>query len=161
MCIVLAALGVLPLAVVARTEGKHTVAADTLETAWRTAQEELATFPPEARLEFAPEIAHYIQLQQPDLVHEAISYQLCGFVRRSRWTLVLPTPGSNKSRWLIASSVVDRLIGRGPEIGVESDLVDAVPEALREQDADKLLRRVDIPGCPPAAVPSVPARCVA
>ena len=45
---------------------------DALEAAWRAAQEQLATLTPTARFVIATESAHYVQLQQPDLVIEMV-----------------------------------------------------------------------------------------
>lgn len=45
---------------------------EVLETAWRTAQEQLAVLVPDSRFVVAKKSAHYIQLQQPELVITAI-----------------------------------------------------------------------------------------
>jgi pimeloyl-ACP methyl ester carboxylesterase len=45
---------------------------EVLERAWRAAQEGLATLSPRSRFEVAEESAHYVQLEQPDLVIAAI-----------------------------------------------------------------------------------------
>ena len=53
---------------------------EALERAWRTAQEGLAALTPGGRFEVAAESAHYVQLQQPELVIAAIR-QVVGAVR--------------------------------------------------------------------------------
>lgn len=71
-------LGTIPLVVIAKGQPFGLKAADLgfppeeLERAWRAAQEGLATLSPRGRFEVAEESAHYVQLQQPDLVIEAI-----------------------------------------------------------------------------------------
>jgi pimeloyl-ACP methyl ester carboxylesterase len=45
---------------------------DALEVAWRAAQEQLATLTPTAHFVVAKESAHYVQLQQPDLVIDTV-----------------------------------------------------------------------------------------
>ncbi|MGH2599333.1 MAG: alpha/beta fold hydrolase, partial [Dehalococcoidia bacterium] len=68
----------LPMAVLAHgqpfglTEAELGFSPGALETAWRAAEEELATLVPGASFTVATESAHYIQLQQPELVIEAI-----------------------------------------------------------------------------------------
>jgi pimeloyl-ACP methyl ester carboxylesterase len=47
-------------------------APEALETAWRTAQEQLAALVPTGRFVIAEESAHYVQLQQPELVTTAV-----------------------------------------------------------------------------------------
>jgi pimeloyl-ACP methyl ester carboxylesterase len=60
---------------------------DALETAWRAAQEQLATLVPDASFTVATESAHYIQLQQPELVIDAIR-QVVDAVRDSvSWSM--------------------------------------------------------------------------
>ena len=54
-----------------------------LEAAWRAAQTQLAALVPGARFEVATESAHYIQLEQPDLVIDAVR-QVVDDVRRTR-----------------------------------------------------------------------------
>lgn len=78
----------IPLAVLAHgkpfgvTENQLGFSPDALEVAWRAAQEELAALVPDARYAVASESAHYIQLEQPELVIEAIR-QVVGAVWRS------------------------------------------------------------------------------
>ena len=71
-------LGPIPLVVIAKGQPFGLKAEDlgfppeALERAWRAAQEGLATLSPRAHFEVAEESAHYVQLQQPDLVIAAI-----------------------------------------------------------------------------------------
>lgn len=58
---------------------------DILEKAWRTAQEELVTLVPKARFTIARESAHYIQLQQPELVTESIRQVVEGVWHNDTW----------------------------------------------------------------------------
>jgi pimeloyl-ACP methyl ester carboxylesterase len=68
----------MPLAVLAHgqpfglTEQELGFSPDALETAWRAAEEQLATLVPGASFTVATESSHYIQLQQPELVIQAI-----------------------------------------------------------------------------------------
>jgi pimeloyl-ACP methyl ester carboxylesterase len=68
----------LPLVVLAHgqpfglTEEELGLSPDALERAWRAAQEELAGLTPTARFVVATESGHYIQLQQPELVTDAV-----------------------------------------------------------------------------------------
>src|ERR687898_245475 len=55
-------------------------------------------------------------------------------------------------------SVVDSLVGRCPEIECWKG-TSGVPNALGQEDADQLLRGVDVPGGAVATVPAVPSRC--
>jgi pimeloyl-ACP methyl ester carboxylesterase len=59
--------------------------ADALEAAWRAAQERLATLVPRARYSVARESGHYIQLQQPALVTEAIRQVVAGVQAPDTW----------------------------------------------------------------------------
>src|SRR5260370_39301251 len=54
-------------------------------------------------------------------------------------------------------SVIDRLIGRGPEVAADIRRTWGRPRALRHQDRDHLLPRVRVPRCTQAAVPTVPS----
>jgi pimeloyl-ACP methyl ester carboxylesterase len=71
-------LGPIPLVVIAHGQPFGLQAEDlgfppeALEKAWRAAQEGLASLSPRGRFEVAEESAHYVQLQQPDLVIAAI-----------------------------------------------------------------------------------------
>lgn len=71
-------LGPLPLVVIAHAEpfGLTTeqlgFPPEVLEKAWRSAQEGLATLAPDSRFVIAEESAHYVQLQQPELVIAAV-----------------------------------------------------------------------------------------
>jgi pimeloyl-ACP methyl ester carboxylesterase len=50
------------------------------EAAWRTGQDELAALVPDAKHVIAKESDHYIQIEQPDLVIDAVR-QVVGAVR--------------------------------------------------------------------------------
>lgn len=63
---------------------------ETLERAWRTAQEGLATLSPRARFEVTEESAHYVQLDQPDLVIAAIRQVVAAVRDPASWA----TPAS-------------------------------------------------------------------
>jgi pimeloyl-ACP methyl ester carboxylesterase len=69
----------LPLFVLARgrplgpTEEQLGFPPEDLETAWRTAEEDLAALSPQSRFQVAAESAHYIQLDEPELVIRAIA----------------------------------------------------------------------------------------
>lgn len=71
-------LGDIPLVVLAHgqpfglTEDELGFSPERLEEVWRAAQEGLARLTPDARFEVATESAHYIQLQQPGLVIDAV-----------------------------------------------------------------------------------------
>jgi pimeloyl-ACP methyl ester carboxylesterase len=71
-------LGPVPLAVIAKgqpfglNEEDLGFPPEELERAWRAAQEGLAALAPAARLEIAAESGHYVQLQQPELVIDAV-----------------------------------------------------------------------------------------
>jgi pimeloyl-ACP methyl ester carboxylesterase len=56
-----------------------------LETAWNTAQEQLAMLVPGGRFIVAEESAHYVQLQQPDLVITAIQQVVDAVRDPSTW----------------------------------------------------------------------------
>ncbi len=79
----------LPLAVLARAQplglpnDQPDLSPDALEAAWRKAQEQLATLAPGASFVVATESAHYVQLEQPELVIEAIQ-QVVQAVRQNR-----------------------------------------------------------------------------
>src|SRR3989442_15586600 len=55
------------------------------------------------------------------------------------------------------NSVVDRLVGRGPEIEADVRWTGGSPGALGHEDVDHVLPGLGIPGGPHAAVPAVPA----
>jgi hypothetical protein len=55
------------------------------------------------------------------------------------------------------TSVVDRLVGRGPEIEIDVRSPGGIPDALGHQDPDQVLLRVRIPGRTIAAVPAEPS----
>src|SRR5712691_5024898 len=57
---------------------------------------------------------------------------------------------------LADASVVDHLVGRGPEVEIDTRRNGGIPEALGHQDRDHLLRGVRIPRRAVAAVPAVP-----
>jgi hypothetical protein len=58
---------------------------EALDRAWATAQGQLATLAPRARHAVATESAHYIQLQQPALVTEAIRQVVAGVRDPDTW----------------------------------------------------------------------------
>jgi pimeloyl-ACP methyl ester carboxylesterase len=84
-------LPVLPLAVLAKSqsfgisEDELGFSPEALDGAWRAAQERLATLVPRARYTVASESGHYIQLQQPALVIEAIRQVVAGVRDRATW----------------------------------------------------------------------------
>jgi pimeloyl-ACP methyl ester carboxylesterase len=84
-------LGSLPLAVLAKgqsfglTDAELGFSAEALDRAWRAAQERLATLVPRARYSVAGESGHYIELQQPALVIEAIRQVVAGVRDRDTW----------------------------------------------------------------------------
>ena len=63
-----------------------------LETAWNTAQEQLASLVTGGRFVVAEESAHYVQLQQPDLVITAIQQVVDAVRDPSTWAT--PTAGT-------------------------------------------------------------------
>ena len=68
---------------------------EALETAWRTAQEQLAMLVPDGRFVVAEESAHYVQLQQPDLVIAAVRQVVAAVRDPSSWVIAVngtPTP---------------------------------------------------------------------
>jgi pimeloyl-ACP methyl ester carboxylesterase len=65
---------------------------EVLETAWNTAQEQLAMLVPDGRFVVAEESAHYVQLQQPDLVITAIQQVVDAVRDPSTWAT--PTAGT-------------------------------------------------------------------
>jgi pimeloyl-ACP methyl ester carboxylesterase len=81
----------LPLAVLAHGQPFGVPEADlgfspeALEVAWRAAQDELATLVPRTRYTVASESGHYIQLQQPELVTEAVRQVVAGVQNRDTW----------------------------------------------------------------------------
>jgi pimeloyl-ACP methyl ester carboxylesterase len=81
----------LPLAVLAHdqafglTEDQLGFSPEALEVAWRAAQERLATLVPRARYSVAGESAHYVQLQQPALVLEAVRQVVAGVRDPDTW----------------------------------------------------------------------------
>jgi len=81
----------LPLAVLARTQPLGIGDADpeisdaVFEASWWSAQEQLATLAPRARYVAAAESAHYVQLQQPELVTEAIRQVVAGVRHPDTW----------------------------------------------------------------------------
>lgn len=84
-------LPTLPLAVLAHSqpfglsEEQLGFSPEALEGAWRVAQEQLATLVPRARYSVATESAHYVQLQQPALVSEAVHQVVAGVRDRDTW----------------------------------------------------------------------------
>ena len=58
---------------------------DTFDTVWQALQAELAALVPEARQVIATESGHYIQLEQPDLVIEAIQQVVDGVRDPDTW----------------------------------------------------------------------------
>jgi pimeloyl-ACP methyl ester carboxylesterase len=65
---------------------------ETLESAWRTAQEQLAMLVPDGRFVIAEESAHYVQLQQPELVVDAIREVVEAVRDPSTWEAHAATP---------------------------------------------------------------------
>ncbi|CAA9573305.1 MAG: hypothetical protein AVDCRST_MAG86-1900 [uncultured Truepera sp.] len=60
---------------------------DALDRAWARAQEQLATLVPGTRYVVATESAHYVQLQQPELVTEAIRQVVTAVRDPASWSL--------------------------------------------------------------------------
>ncbi len=92
-------LGDVPLVVLAHgqpfglTEDELGFPPEKLETAWRAAQEGLARLTPDARFEVAAESSHYIQLQQPELVIDAVRAVVDAVRDPASWdTAVAATP---------------------------------------------------------------------
>src|SRR5215212_791024 len=54
--------------------------------------------------------------------------------------------------------VVDRLIGRGPEIEKDTRRTGGIPDALAHQDTDQLLLGIHVPGRAVATVPAITSR---
>ncbi len=85
-------LGAMPLAVLAHgqpfglSEQDLGFSPDALETAWRSAQMGLATLTPNARYFVASDSSHYIQLDQPELVTEAIREVVAGVRAPDTWS---------------------------------------------------------------------------
>lgn len=67
-------------------------APEALERAWRAAQEELATLVPNAHFAVATESAHYVQLDQPELVIAAIRQVVEAVRDPSTWAMPQATP---------------------------------------------------------------------
>jgi pimeloyl-ACP methyl ester carboxylesterase len=65
---------------------------EVLEGAWRTAQEQLAMLVPDGRFVIAKESAHYIQLQQPELVIAAVQQVVEAVRDPSAWATGEATP---------------------------------------------------------------------
>jgi pimeloyl-ACP methyl ester carboxylesterase len=84
-------LGAMPMAVLAHgqpvglTEEAPGFAPDTLEVAWRSAQEGLAAPVPDARFFVAQNSDQYIRLEQPELVTEAIRQAVAGIRDPDTW----------------------------------------------------------------------------
>jgi pimeloyl-ACP methyl ester carboxylesterase len=84
-------LPAVPLAVLAQgqsfglSEDQLGFSPEALQVAWGAAQERLATLVPRARYFVAAESAHYIQLQQPALVIEAIRQVVAGVRDQDTW----------------------------------------------------------------------------
>ena len=84
-------LPALPLAVLAKSqtfgisEDELGFSPEALDGAWRAAQERLATLVPRARYTLASESGHYIQLQQPALVSEAVRQVVAGVRTSAAW----------------------------------------------------------------------------
>jgi hypothetical protein len=57
-----------------------------LDTAWHTAQDALATLSPNARHKTATKSAHYIQIQEPQLVIDAIKQVVEAVRNPATWT---------------------------------------------------------------------------
>jgi pimeloyl-ACP methyl ester carboxylesterase len=85
-------LGAMPLAVLAHgqpfglPEQELGFSPDALETAWSAAQRGLATLEPDARYFVAGDSAHYIQIDQPELVTEAIRQVVAGVRHPDTWS---------------------------------------------------------------------------
>jgi hypothetical protein len=58
---------------------------DALEAAWTAAQHALAMLAPHGRFEIATESAHYVQLQQPELVIAAIGQVIRALREPGTW----------------------------------------------------------------------------
>ncbi len=67
-------------------------APETLERAWRAAQEGLAALAPDARFAVAAESGHYVQLQQPELVVAAVRQVVEAVRQPSTWTTPAASP---------------------------------------------------------------------
>jgi len=65
---------------------------EVLETAWRTAQEQLARLVPDGRFVIAEKSAHYIQLQEPELVIAAVQQVVEAVRDPSTWATPQATP---------------------------------------------------------------------
>jgi pimeloyl-ACP methyl ester carboxylesterase len=84
-------LPAVPLAVLAHSqpfalsEDQLGFSPEALEVAWRAAHERLATLVPRTRYSVAQESGHYIQLQQPALVIEAIRQVVAGVQAPDTW----------------------------------------------------------------------------
>jgi len=65
---------------------------EVLEAAWRTAQEQLAMLVPDGRFVTAKESAHYIQLQQPELVIAATQQVVDAVRDPGTWAMPAATP---------------------------------------------------------------------
>jgi pimeloyl-ACP methyl ester carboxylesterase len=84
-------LPAMPLAVLAHgqpfglTDAELGFSPEALEVAWRAAQQRLATLVPRARYFVATESGHYIQIQQPALVSEAIRQVAVGVQAPDTW----------------------------------------------------------------------------
>jgi pimeloyl-ACP methyl ester carboxylesterase len=84
-------LPALPLAVLAHGQSfglsadQLGFAPEALEVAWRAAQERLATLVPRSRFSVAAASGHYVQLQQPALVIEAVRQVVAGVRDRDTW----------------------------------------------------------------------------
>ena len=91
-------LGPVPLAVIAHgqpfglTEEDLGFPPEALERAWRAAQEGLARLAPGARFVVATESAHYVQLQQPELVIAAIREVVEAVRDPARWATPAASP---------------------------------------------------------------------
>ena len=69
-------------------------APETLERAWRAAQEGLAALAPDARFAVAAESGHYVQLQQPELVVEAIRQVVDAVRTPASWATPAASPAA-------------------------------------------------------------------
>jgi pimeloyl-ACP methyl ester carboxylesterase len=94
-------LGPVPLVVIAKgqpfglNEEDLGFPPEELERAWRAAQEGLATLAPPGRFEVAAESGHYVQLQQPELVIDAVRAVVEATRDPTSWNtpaVSLPTP---------------------------------------------------------------------
>jgi pimeloyl-ACP methyl ester carboxylesterase len=72
---------------------------DALDRAWVRAQEQLATLAPGARHVVATESAHYVQLQQPELVIDAIRQAVTAVRDPASWPRAATGEGAGRISW--------------------------------------------------------------